>query len=66
MIFAVACVCGLLFLKRKDIIVPFIYSGAGEITVKLFFSPSHLYVKHPFLYYHCFSVSRSLDSLLLA
>lgn len=39
MIFSVACVCGLLFLKRKDIIVPYIYSGAGEITVKLFFLP---------------------------
>lgn len=66
MIFSGACVCGFLFLKRKDVIVPFIYSGDCEITVKLSFSLSHLWVKHSFLYYHCFSVSRSLDSLLLA
>lgn len=34
---SVACVCGFLFLKKKDVIVPFAYSGDGEITMKLFF-----------------------------
>lgn len=29
--------CVFLFLKRKDVIVPFIYSCAGEVSVKLFF-----------------------------
>lgn len=63
MVLSVAYVCGFLFLKRKAVIAPSIYSGGGEITMKLF-SLSHLGVKHS--YYHCFSVFRSLDNLVLA